>query len=84
MARRVIAPVWLDGAPRAGRAGRASRRVVLLEMEQAVRCGGGAVIFGEAGIGKSFAARAVAARLGARGATVEFVLATEAAPTPSA
>ena len=41
----------------------------------------GAVIIGEAGIGKSHVARAVAARLRTRGARVEHVLATEAAST---
>ena len=41
----------------------------------------GAVIVGEAGIGKSHVARAVAARLRTRGARVEHVLATEAAST---
>jgi DNA-binding CsgD family transcriptional regulator len=41
----------------------------------------GAVIVGEAGIGKSHAARAVARRLRTRGIAVEFVLATEAAST---
>jgi len=58
-----------------------SRRDVLARLEQAVRRGDGAVIAGEAGIGKSHAARALARRLGARGATVELVLATEAAST---
>jgi DNA-binding NarL/FixJ family response regulator len=48
--------------------------------ERAVRRGG-VVLVGEAGIGKSFAARAVAARLRARGVTVEFMLATNAAST---
>lgn len=41
----------------------------------------GAVIVGDAGIGKSHAARAIGARLRARGIAVEFVLATEAAST---
>jgi DNA-binding CsgD family transcriptional regulator len=39
------------------------------------------VIVGDAGIGKSYTARAVAARLRTRGVTVELVLATEAAST---
>jgi type II secretory pathway predicted ATPase ExeA len=58
-----------------------SRRDVIAHLEQAIRRGDGAVIIGEAGIGKSHAARALARRLGARGAVVELVLATEAAST---
>ncbi len=52
-----------------------------MRLEQAILRGAGAVIAGDAGIGKSHAARALAARLRTRGATVEFVLATEAAST---
>jgi DNA-binding CsgD family transcriptional regulator len=59
----------------------ASRRDVLHYVERAVRQHAGAVIVGEAGIGKSHVARAVAARLRTRGARVEHVLATEAAST---
>jgi DNA-binding CsgD family transcriptional regulator len=51
----------------------------MTRVEQAVLRGGGAVIAGEAGIGKSHTARAAAARLRTRGAEVEFILATEAA-----
>jgi DNA-binding CsgD family transcriptional regulator len=58
-----------------------SRRDVLARVEQAVRHRGGAVIVGDAGIGKSHIARAVAARLRTRGARIEIVLATEAAST---
>jgi len=53
---------------------------VVLRVERAVGHGG-AVLVGEAGIGKSFAARAVAGRLRARGVSVEFALATSAAST---
>jgi DNA-binding CsgD family transcriptional regulator len=54
---------------------------VFARIEQAVRHRGGAVIVGDAGIGKSHLARAVAARLRTRGARIELVLATEAAST---
>ena len=50
-------------------------------LERAMHRDAGAVIVGDAGIGKSHAARAVGARLRARGIAVEFVLATEAAST---
>jgi DNA-binding CsgD family transcriptional regulator len=54
---------------------------VLVRAEQAIRRGSGAVILGDAGIGKSHATQALARRLRTRGATVELVLATEAAST---
>ena len=60
---------------------RVSRGDVLVRLEQAIRRGGGAVIAGDAGIGKSHTARTLARRLRTRGATVELVLATEAAST---
>lgn len=73
----------LPVSPR-GVAGAGAERVgsgeALARVELAVRRRG-AVLVGDAGIGKSFAARAVATRLHARGMTVEFVLATKAAST---
>ena len=50
-------------------------------LERAMHRDAGAVIVGDAGIGKSHVARAVGARLRARGISVEVVLATEAAST---
>ena len=58
-----------------------SRRDVLVRVERAVRHHTGAVVVGDAGIGKSHVARAIAARLRTRGARVEHLLATEAAST---
>ena len=60
---------------------RDGRRDLLIALERAISRGLGGVIVGEAGIGKSHAARVLAKRLRARGATVEFLLATEAAST---
>jgi MoxR-like ATPase len=76
--RVAVVPAEGDRAP-APDAG--SRRDVLIRVEQAVRHHAGAVIVGEAGIGKSHVARAVAARPRTRGLRVEHILATEAAST---
>jgi type II secretory pathway predicted ATPase ExeA len=80
--------VALRGASPAGRAAvrpTAPERIApdgaLARLEQAVRRGSGAVIVGDAGIGKSHAARTLANKLRTRGATIEYVLATEAAST---
>lgn len=72
-------PVSPRGAEGTG-AERVGSGEALARVELAVRRRG-AVLVGDAGIGKSFAARAVATRLHARGVTVEFVLATKAAST---
>jgi len=69
---------WADGDLAPGQ-DTVSRRDVLARLEQAVRQRAGAVIVGDAGIGKSHAARVVAARLRTLGVWVELVLATEAA-----
>ena len=79
MALRAVPPSSRDRVAAPERAG--VRGDILVRLEQAIRRGGGAVIAGDAGIGKSHAARALARRLRTRGATVELVLATEAAST---
>jgi len=79
VALRAVTPSPPDRVAAPERAG--VRGDVLVRLEQAIRRGGGAVIAGDAGIGKSHAARTLARRLRTRGATVELVLATEAAST---